>query len=170
MSEKKDTDSAENKKEKRAYYIPVPPEMEEVLIRYVEKEGRKRGILDKTPPVITLSNPINNSLNTKRNVVFAISINEFSAVSYQDAINGKYNYDVFKPEWITGERFFSEKESNTYIKIIWSFGNNGRNYLFGKDIEEKKRSMHQAVVFDEFDVFSTVKYLVTVSPTFVLLK
>lgn len=71
----------------------------------------------------------------------------------QDAIAGKYSYDNFKPEWITRERFEREKESNAYIKIIWSFGNNGKDYLFGKDIEQQKRSMHQAVVFDEFDSF-----------------
>jgi len=71
----------------------------------------------------------------------------------QHSINGKYNYNVFKPEWISRERFFKEKESNAYIKIIWSFGNNGESYLFGKDIEDKKRSMHMACVFDEFDDF-----------------
>ena len=47
----------------------------------------------------------------------------------RDAIDGKYNYNVFKPEWITRERFMSEKETNAYIKIIWSFGNNGEGYL-----------------------------------------
>lgn len=73
----------------------------------------------------------------------------------QDAINGKYSYDVFKPEWISRERFMSEKESNAYIKIIWSFGNNGRSYIFGKNIENQKRSLHQAVIFDEFDEFTT---------------
>jgi site-specific DNA-adenine methylase len=71
----------------------------------------------------------------------------------QDSISGKYNYDVFKPDWISKERFFAEKESNAYIKYIWSFGNNGRDYLFGKDIYGYKKSMHQAVVFDEFDDF-----------------
>jgi site-specific DNA-adenine methylase len=69
----------------------------------------------------------------------------------RDAIDGKYNYDVFKPEWISRERFMRDKESNAYIKIIWSFGNNGEGYLFGQDIENEKRSMHMAVVFDEFD-------------------
>jgi len=69
----------------------------------------------------------------------------------QDAIAGKYNYDVFKPEWISRERFEKEKSSNAYIKIIWSFGNNGEGYLFGKEIEQRKRSMHMAVVFDKFD-------------------
>jgi len=69
----------------------------------------------------------------------------------KDAISGKYNYEVFKPEWISRERFLKEKDQNAYIKIIWSFGNNGENYLFGKEIESEKRSMHQAVIFDEFD-------------------
>ena len=71
----------------------------------------------------------------------------------KDSISGKYNYDIFKPEWITRERFMNEKESNAYIKICWSFGNSGKDYLFGKDIENKKRSMHQAVIFNEFDDF-----------------
>ena len=68
-----------------------------------------------------------------------------------DAIAGKYNYIVFKAEWISRDRFFADKEKNAYIKIIWSFGNNGEDYLFGKDLEAKKKSMHMAVVFDEFD-------------------
>ena len=71
----------------------------------------------------------------------------------QDSIAGKYNYDVFKPEWITREKFNAEKETNAYIKICCSFGNNGKNYLIGKEIENQKRSMHQAVVFNEFDQF-----------------
>lgn len=71
----------------------------------------------------------------------------------KDAIDGKYNYDVFKPEWITRDRFLAEKETNAYIKICWSFGNNGEDYIFGKEIESKKRSMHMACVFNEFDDF-----------------
>jgi len=71
----------------------------------------------------------------------------------KDAIAGKYNYEVFKPEWIDRERFFKEKETNAYIKILWSFGNNGKYYIFGEHLESQKRSMHQAVIFNEFDEF-----------------
>jgi len=69
----------------------------------------------------------------------------------KDAIAGKYNYKVFKPKWIDRETFFREKENNAYIKICWSFGNNGKGYLFGTDIEEYKKSLHNAVVFDVYD-------------------
>jgi len=67
----------------------------------------------------------------------------------KDAIAGRYNYDVYLPPWISRDEFFARQEP--LIKIIWSFGNNGRTYLFGKDIEPYKRSMHNAVVFNEFD-------------------
>ena len=56
----------------------------------------------------------------------------------QGAINGKYNYDIFKPEWITREKFLREKELSAYIKIIWSFSNDGESYIFGKEIENEK--------------------------------
>lgn len=69
----------------------------------------------------------------------------------QSAIKGDYSYDKFKPEFIDRETFDKKKDSDPYIKMIWSFANNGSNYLFGKDIESYKRSMHNAVVFGQFD-------------------
>lgn len=72
----------------------------------------------------------------------------------QGAIEGKYSYEKFKPDFITREKFLSDKEKNAYIKIVWSFGNNGKSYLFGKDIEGQKESLHNAVVFNKFDNFA----------------
>ena len=69
----------------------------------------------------------------------------------QNAIEGKYNYNVFKPEFIDRDTFFKEKENDAYIKLIWSFGNNGGSYLFSKEIEPYKKSMHNAIVFNKFD-------------------
>lgn len=67
------------------------------------------------------------------------------------AIAGEFNYNVFKPAWISREDFFKLKDNDAYVRCIWSFGNNQSTYLFGQDIEDYKRSMHMAVVFDEFD-------------------
>ena len=71
-----------------------------------------------------------------------------------DAICGKYNYNVYKPEWVSREDFFANKEVDIYKKITWSFGNNGKDYLFGKEIEQQKRSMHNAIVFNVFDQYA----------------
>ena len=69
----------------------------------------------------------------------------------KSAIRGDFNYEKYNPEWVSRERFERDKEEDLFIKIVWSFGNNGKGYLFGKDIEGLKRSMHMAIVFNEFD-------------------
>lgn len=65
---------------------------------------------------------------------------------FKDAINGKYNYKVFKPEWISREKFEELKNEDGYISLCWSFGNGQRTYLYGVDIENDKRSLHEFVV------------------------
>jgi len=72
----------------------------------------------------------------------------------KDAIAGKYSYKVFKPPFISREEFFKKKDTDAYVRSVWSFGNNGKGYLFGKDIEPVKKSLHQAVIFAEFDEFA----------------
>ena len=69
----------------------------------------------------------------------------------QDAIKGRYSYQNYNPEWVSREDFLRKKESDALTKMLWSFGNNGLAYLFGKEIEDYKRSMHMAVVFNSFD-------------------
>lgn len=69
----------------------------------------------------------------------------------RDAIAGKYNYDVFKPKWISREDFARDKDTCAYTRIIWSFGNNQKAYIFGEENEKNKKSLHQAIVFDEWD-------------------
>ena len=69
------------------------------------------------------------------------------------SIAGEYNEKVFKQPWVSREEFF-QRLDEAYIRHIWSFGNSGYAYLFGKDIECQKRSLHMAVVFGEFDSFS----------------
>jgi hypothetical protein len=69
------------------------------------------------------------------------------------AIAGDFNYDKFKPKWISREDFFANLD-DPYVRICWSFGNNQKGYLFNKDLEVKKRSLHMALVFGEFDAFA----------------
>ena len=56
----------------------------------------------------------------------------------KDAIAGKYNYDVFSPDWISKDKFLKMVDSDPYIKLCWSFGNNGKGYIFGGDIKPYK--------------------------------
>jgi adenine-specific DNA methylase len=54
-------------------------------------------------------------------------------------------------KWVDRETFHANKEGDDWyaglIKTVWSFGNNSeKGYLFGKEIENTKRLMHEVVV------------------------
>lgn len=66
-----------------------------------------------------------------------------------DAINGKYDSRTFQPEWISRDDFYRLKETDGYVKWIWSFGNNGNDYMYSRKIEDKKHKIHDFVVFNK---------------------
>jgi len=89
------------------------------------------------------------SQSGKYESVFYNEINPIVVETIKKAISGFYNYNRFKPEFITREMFFDLKDKDGYIAYIWSFGNNGSGYLFSKDIEEYKKAYHNMSVFLE---------------------
>ena len=52
-----------------------------------------------------------------------------------NAIKGEYKNEN---RWISREQFFAEKDQDPFIKYIWSFGNNGRDYFCGKGKESTR--------------------------------
>ena len=65
---------------------------------------------------------------------------------FVDAVNGKYKNEK---RWISREEFFKLKDTDAYVRYIWSFANNGRDYMFSREIEETKRLGHNAIVFGD---------------------
>lgn len=70
------------------------------------------------------------------------------------AISGEFNYENFKPQFVSRNDFESNL-NDPYVRCVWSFANNQRNYLYSRDIEPYKKSMHNAVVFNDFDELAT---------------
>ena len=95
------------------------------------------------------------ALSGKYKNVFYNEIDSKIVCLFRDAIAGKYSYENFKPRWISREEFKIEKPFDAYISLCWSFSNNQRDYLFSEKLEQYKKSMHQAVVFGEFDELSS---------------
>ncbi len=62
-------------------------------------------------------------------------LNEDITGLFLDAVYGKYHDER---RVITREQFDAEKDTDAYIKYIWSFGNAGKQYLWGKHIENIK--------------------------------
>ena len=83
--------------------------------------------------------------------VIANDIREPNPVQlFKDTLDGKYNYEVFTPQWVSREQFHAEKGKNPYIAYIWSFGNRGETYIFGKNIEDIKRATHNFIVHKDY--------------------
>lgn len=67
---------------------------------------------------------------------------------FLDAAQGKFKNET---RWISREDFFRLRGTDSYVRYIWSFGNNGRDYLYSKSIEPYKKALHYAVFFGDFD-------------------
>lgn len=68
---------------------------------------------------------------------------------FRRAINGEYSADEM--EWVSREEFFEKKESDPFIKYVWSFGNNGNTYLYSKEIEPYKKAVFEMLTAPTVD-------------------
>ena len=76
-------------------------------------------------------------------------INWMCPTLFIDALNGKYNNEN---RWISREDFFRLKDTDPYVAVVWSFGNNLRNYLYSKEIEPLKKAIHYAMFFSDYSL------------------
>ena len=83
-------------------------------------------------------------LQNKYKKIIINDINEQLPKFFIECINGLHTVEKHT-EWVSREKFFAEKEDNILIKLLWSFGNNGYDYLYGRNIEEYKRSLHKCI-------------------------
>lgn len=56
---------------------------------------------------------------------------------FVDCVNGRYRDEK---TWVSREMFNLFKDSDPYIRYIWSFGNNGCSYLYSKEKEPIKKA------------------------------
>ena len=68
---------------------------------------------------------------------------------FQRAIKGEFRDEK---RWISRDDFFALKDKDPYIRYCWSFGNNGKGYLYSKEIEPYKKAYHFAR-FGDFSFF-----------------
>jgi site-specific DNA-adenine methylase len=87
--------------------------------------------------------------NYKR--IIANDINAGPVQLFRDAIEGKFENER---RWISRGDFYRLKNSEPYVRYVWSFGNNGENYLYSKEVEPWKKALHFARVFGNFDLFN----------------
>lgn len=67
---------------------------------------------------------------------------------FVDALDGQYCDET---RWISREDFFRLKDTDPYVAIVWSFGNNMRDYLYSQEIEPLKRAIHFAMFYGDYE-------------------
>lgn len=91
------------------------------------------------------------ALSGKYESVLYNELNSVVADTFRRAINGEYAEGVFTPRWISREEFHAKKNADGYVRLCWSFGNNGQDYLFSRELEAQKRPLFEAVVSGMFN-------------------
>lgn len=83
--------------------------------------------------------------NKFKNIIIN-DINPMCPELFINALSGKYNDEK---RWISREDFERLKYTDPYVAVVWSFGNNLRDYLYSREIEPLKRAMHYAIYFGD---------------------
>ena len=78
-------------------------------------------------------------------------LNELPYKCFLKALRGEYENE---DRWISRQDFINLKDTDEYVACCFSFGNNFRNYMYSKKIEQYKRAYHYAIVFDDFQPLS----------------
>lgn len=71
-----------------------------------------------------------------------------SAKFFKDVALGKYKG---RNGWISRDDFFRMKDTDPWVRLLFSFSNDQRTYLYGKDIEKYKESVHRMLTAETVD-------------------
>ena len=94
-------------------------------------------------------------LRNKYKHIHINDINWMCPTLFIDALNGKYQNET---RWISREDFFRLKDTDPYVAVVWSFGNNMQTYLYSKEIEPLKKAIHYAIFFRDYSLGKDLGY------------
>lgn len=121
----------------RKYGLPYQGGKDRLAERIVELMPEARRLYDLFAGGCAVSHCA--LLSGKWDKVVANDITD-SAIFFGDVLDGKYKG---RNEWVSREDFFELKDSDPWVRIMFSFGNDQRTYLYGKHIEAYKESVHR---------------------------
>lgn len=65
-----------------------------------------------------------------------------SVILFRDALEGNLPDGS---EWISREEFYLRKDTDPYIRLVWSFASNQRDYIYSREIEPYKKAVHEMI-------------------------
>lgn len=67
--------------------------------------------------------------------------------TYIKALHGGFSGE---DRWISRQDFFKLKETDDYVRLCFSFGNDCRTYMYGPQIEPYKEAIHSIVFWEDY--------------------
>ena len=74
-------------------------------------------------------------------------LNGWSPKAYVKALTGGFNDEE---RWISRQDFFRLKDTDPYVKLCFSFGNNLKTYMYNPAIEPYKRALHHIIFWEDY--------------------
>lgn len=131
------------------------------LIRYIlDREYEKEFAIDMFTGGFSVASYI---LQNSSKTVIANDINKYVIALYKAILNDNPEFNTAKYDWVSREEFNDVRDNPNlypdwyvgYVLNVWSFGCNQKDYLYAKDLEENKKALHQAIVFDDFTLIDS---------------
>ena len=92
-------------------------------------------------------------LKNKYQHIHINDINPMMPKAFIKALQGGFDDE---DRWISREDFFRLKDTDPYVAICFSFGNDLKTYCYGKDVEPLKKALHYAIFFDSYELSDTL--------------
>ena len=125
-------------------------------INYIfQREYKKRIMIDLFAGGFSVSSYALQRTNFK---VIANDLNRYVISLYREILSGGKNLEEVRYDWIDRKTFEQVRDFPHvfeewyvgYVLNVWSFGCDQRSYLYAKDLEEDKKTLHMAIVFNDF--------------------
>ena len=88
-------------------------------------------------------------LKNKYQHIHINDINPMMPKAFVKALQGGFDDE---DRWISREDFFRLKDTDPYVAICFSFGNDLKTYCYGKEVEPLKKALHYAIFFDSYEL------------------
>ena len=86
--------------------------------------------------------------NTNKFSRFLVNdLNGWSPKAYVKALAGGFNDEE---RWISRQDFFRLKDTDPYVNLCFSFGNNLKDYMYATKLEPYKRALHHIIFWENY--------------------
>ena len=86
--------------------------------------------------------------NTNKFSRFLVNdLNGWSPQTYLKALAGGFKDEE---RWISRKDFFRLKDTDPYVNICFSFGNNLKTYMYNTELEPYKRALHHIIFWEDY--------------------